>query len=295
MPGDRYTTPERNAIGAEAQYGTPARLKRQFNISHSQFYSFKKRYAQGSPMKTKRASGRPPKLSSVHTPRITKIISQNRRLSLEKLRLKCATVAPEVSLKTFRLFLCRSGYKRYIAVRKCFLGPRERRLRRRWLRLTRNVNMDAVIFTDEAQVCVGKQGRIYVTCKASERLQTDCLAPRIRKAPGVFVWAGIWYNGRTPLVKLDLSQSDSPKGGFNSKLYKEQVLRPHLGPTFKRLNNNWRGQGGAGVMEDGNSLHFKSICMAEKGRWNMRSIYHPPPTPLTSTPLNMHGPSSNDA
>ncbi|TXT12784.1 hypothetical protein VHUM_01185 [Vanrija humicola] len=230
-------------------------------------------------MKTKKASGRPPKLSSTHSGEISKIISQNRRLSLDQLRLKCATVAPKVSLKTFRLFLHGDGYKRYIALRKPLLGPRERRLRRRWHRLTRQVNMDAVIFTDEAQVCIGKQGRIYVTCKANERLQPACLAPKIRKSPGIFVWAGIWYNGRTPLIRLDLSQSESKRKGFNSELYKQQVIRPHLGPAFKRLNNNWRAHGGAWVMEDGSRIHFKPICRAEKGRWNMRCLYHPPNSP----------------
>ncbi|TXT04334.1 hypothetical protein VHUM_04221 [Vanrija humicola] len=230
-------------------------------------------------MKTKHAGGRPPKLSSLDSPKIEQVLKENRRLSLKNLALKCATVAPPVHFSTLRRFLKSEGYKRRLAHRKPLLGIRERRLRRRWHYKTRGLDWRSVIFTDEAQVCASNKGRIWVTCKDNERFLPDFLAPRVPKDVSVLVWGGIWHGGRTPLVRISTSSSAGKRKGFTGELYRHQILKPHLGPAFLRLNNDWRAYGGARVLEDGNRIHFTRFCRAEKGRFNIKGLFHPPNSP----------------
>ncbi|KAL1410437.1 hypothetical protein Q8F55_004448 [Vanrija albida] len=112
MSRHRFTTPERVAIGAEAQKGTPERIQHKFGCSRAEFYDLKKRYRQNSPLRTKHASGRPCKLTITDVPKIERVLRRvhraNEHLSLEKLAEECAAVAPRVHPNTLRAFLRRS-------------------------------------------------------------------------------------------------------------------------------------------------------------------------------------------
>lgn len=280
MGSRRFTTPERQQIGGDAHLMSPPSVMRKHSVSRSQMYEFKRRYAKGSPMRTKKARGPRPLLSESDMAKLDTIARRNKRATLQKVTNLFSSRVKPASPSTIRRRLQDLGRNAYLAKRKPLLKPEHLRAHRRWVRETAHRNMHTVMWTDEAQMCTNPKGQVWVRCLRSERYQNDTLAPRFAKEHTFMVWAAIWHGGRTPLIRLDLSQSRSKGGGFNSDLYIEQVLRPVLKPAYDRLRRSWRGYGRSPVvMEDNSRIHLAEKCEAERMRLGIPTIFHPPNSP----------------
>ncbi len=131
-----------------------------------------------------------------------------------------------------------------------------------------------LMFTDEAKVANGYNRQVWVTRQPGEEFLNECLGPRFKIHTGVMVWAAVWYGGRTPLVFLDLSESEGKKKGFTSKLYIKQVLKPVLEPAWRKFK---RGKKDPYIIMDGSPVHNSEECNTAKR--NMRMALHPPSSP----------------
>lgn len=259
---------------------SPSSVMRKHNVSRSQMYEFKRRYANGSPMRTKKAKGPRPLLSESDLAKLDTIARRNKRATLQKVTNLFSSRVKHASKSTIRRRLKDLGRNAYLAKRKPLLKPEHLRARRRWVRETAHRDMRTIMFTDEAQMCSLPKGQVWVRCLRSERYQNDALAPRFAKDHSFMVWGCIWHGGRSPLIRLDLSESQSKKGGFNSDLYIEQILRPVLKPAYDRLRRSWRGYGrNPVVMEDNSRIHLAEKCEAERMRLGIPTIFHPANSP----------------
>ena len=60
-----------------------------------------------------------------------------------------------------------------------------------------------VIFSDESQVCIGQDKRVYVWRKRGEGWRPDLVNGRTDCKFSVMVWGGICYNGVGTLTKVE--------------------------------------------------------------------------------------------
>jgi len=136
-------------------------------------------------------------------------------------------------------------------------------------------NWKWVVFTDEAQLCIGANYKVWVWRTAEEEYDDTCLVPKLRHYDGFQVWAAVWYGGRSPLVRLDLSESEGKKGGFTAKLYKAQILEDALIPCWDAVKNFPDPY----IIEDGSKIHDAIICGEVKDSMGYRMALHPPNSP----------------
>jgi transposase len=130
------------------------------------------------------------------------------------------------------------------------------------------------MYTDEAKVSNGYNRQIWVTRQPGEEFQADCLVPLFKIHTGVMVWAAVWHGGRSPLIHLDLSESEGKKGGFTSVLYRDQVLKPVLLPLWRDFK---KGKPDPYIVEDNSRIHDSPVCQGAKR--HMRMTLHPPYSP----------------
>lgn len=119
---------------------SPRSVKHKHNCGKSSIYEFKKRYAKGSPLKSKPPKGRPPIVSFKIRQRLGRVIRVNRRLPLTELKKECFHIIPIKSDTTFRMQLAMFGFNRRVAICKPLMGPVTRMKRRWWLKATKGID-----------------------------------------------------------------------------------------------------------------------------------------------------------
>jgi len=89
-----------------------------------------------------------------------------------------------------------------------------------------------VIWTDECAFSVGDMcGTTWVTRRAGEQYEEDCLVPRFESQTTIMVWGAIYRDQKGPLVVWD----SSSWGRINSSTYIEHIIRPHLYPWWSSI------------------------------------------------------------
>lgn len=291
MSRRRLTTPDRVAIAATAEFLTPRSSAKKFNCSKSSYYDLKKRWENGSPLRTKKPPGRPPMLPAPLWPKLATLAVRNRRLPLHQLAKKVKPVCgTTMCVNSLRKYLAKTDNKRRRAKRKPLLPPRIKILRRRWIKETVGVNWDAVAFTDEASVALTQGGAVWVTCKQSERFLDACLAPAIRKSSQLMLWGAVWKGGRSNLVRLK-REDEEEKGGRKSKKSKKKrgitaqvlidsVYTTELNRVWKSLCRRWRGYGVQPyIVEDNSRLHTAKKTRKVVKKLGFKMLFHPPNSP----------------
>lgn len=292
MPRPRLTTPERVAIAATAEFLTPRSSQKRYGVSRSSYFDFKKRYENGSPLRTKSTPGRPPKVPEPLWPKLAAFARRYHKVPLHKLAKQVKPVCgTTMSVNTLRKYLAKTDMKRRRAKRKPLLPPRIKILRRRWIREVAKVNWDAVTWTDEASVALTQDGPIYVTCTKEERFHDRNLAPAIRKGSRLMIWGAIYKGGRSKLVRLereDEQEKRQRKGkkkskkrrGITAQVMIDSVYKTELNRVWKAQRRRWRGYGvQCWIVEDNAKVHKakKTVkCATELG---FKMLFHPPNSP----------------
>jgi hypothetical protein len=225
-------------------------------------------------LKTRPRSGRPKKGTGFALYKIEALARANRRLKLERLLVLVKEKGIDLSINTLRARLDEIDYRRYKACKKPLLDEDGKKQRLEYAEEHRTTNAHHLMFSDEAKVANGYNRQIWVTRQPHEAFLDECLGPRFKIHTGVMVWAAVWHGGRTPLIKLDMSKSLGKKKGFTAKLYIDQVLKPILGPAWRRFR---RGKKDPYIIEDNSKVHNSAECDAAKR--GMRIALHPPNSP----------------
>jgi hypothetical protein len=133
---------------------------------------------------------------------------------------------------------------------------------------------------DEAMVKVDGNGVVWVTRGEGEAYLEECMRAKMKgQVGGLMLFARIWHGGRTELVLFDTSESAGKKKGVTAAIYRDQITMGPLKTAWNRVNNRWRGYGGARLLEDNVGIHKSQINRAQGTRQGFVYMDHPPYSP----------------
>ena len=133
-------------------------------------------------------------------------------------------------------------------------------------RLTVEQYWQNIIFSDESQVVIGDNHRVYVWRKANEAYLPQCMCPPRKRRVAVMVWGCITYDGVGTLCLVD--------GNITAQKYID-ILDEHLWPVIVRhfLNKPYLFQ------DDNAPVHRARITCEYKQNNNIPSITWPAQSP----------------
>ena len=187
---------------------------------------FKKRRST----ENKPRSGRPGILDVRDERALVKLVRTNRKTPLSDLtnifnRHGCK----QVSKRTTQRCLFRQGYHRRVVKKKVRIREVNRKKRLNWCRgkMRWNVNgqWDRVIFSDESQVVLDGNQRIYIWRRKDEAESPDCVCPPAQRKVSVMIWGCIIWYGVGTITTVD--------GTINRHKYIE-ILENNLWPVIAR-------------------------------------------------------------
>ena len=135
----------------------------------------------------------------------------------------------QVSKRTVQRALYQEGYNRRVVKKKVRVREVNRKKRVKWARenlhWTVRGQWDKVIFSDESQVMVGNNNRIYIWRKRDEAESRDCVCPPAQRKLSIMIWGCITYHGVGTITTVD--------GTINRHKYIE-ILEDNLWPVIAR-------------------------------------------------------------
>ncbi|KAL4258885.1 hypothetical protein AB1N83_013858 [Pleurotus pulmonarius] len=180
-------------------------------------------------------TGRPTKVSDASKRLLIRNALKSRRAPFSEL---ANHMTPPVSTSTVRNILNEAGYHRRVARKVPYLTTAHRQKRKDWgerFKVWDEKKWRWVIFSDESYIQLDKKaGRIYITRRAGEELQENCLVPTFKQSSiRVMVWGCIMFGHKGPLIVLEYPGGRN--NSMNSVHYQDQVLDGTLIPFYASL------------------------------------------------------------
>lgn len=227
--------------------------------------------------------GRPKKASARDLAHIRRVIVTHRRLSLVQLLPVLKDLNLPLSLSSLKRVFRRLGLMRYVAQFKPFLTRKAKRQRHKYALKHLRDDLSTwrrTIFVDEAAIRVDGRFKTYVSRAKGQGMLADCLMPRLQSMKGsCMVWAAIWHDGRSDLVRFDQSESEGQKGGVTAKIYRDQITKGALKKVWSQVGRYWRGYGQPQIVEDGSRVHTSALNRAAGKQQHFKYLQHPPYSP----------------
>lgn len=225
-----------------------------------------KRYQQTGSTKNRPRSGRP----KVVTDRLKRQIINAAKKSRRQ---------PFQEIANIRNVLAEEGYHRRVARKVPYLTKVQKTKRVQWARLYKDYtsrNWEDVIWSDECYVYLGDdRGRVYVTRRADEEYDEDCLVPTFKQsAVRVMVWGCIMKGRKGPLIVLEYPGGKG--GGMNSVRYQEQVLDGVLRDFFAEMKSE---KPQLKFQQDNAPSHRSKSTMKWFKESGIPLLFHPPSSP----------------
>ena len=158
---------------------------------------------------------------------LKRLAKSNRRLTLQDFTAKlneCKTNT--FSQKTVQRVLHSEGYKRRLAKKKMVIQEANRKKRVKWCqeRRARTVGnyWKKVIFSDESQIVLGTNNRVYIWRKENEKYYPHLICSRSERKISLMIWGCICYDGVGTLTAVE--------GNINSAKY-IGILHKNLWPV----------------------------------------------------------------
>ncbi|GES94162.1 IS630 family transposase [Rhizophagus clarus] len=160
-------------------------------------------------------SGRPKKLNECDERYLKVVLTQNCRISAEKMQKDfIESTGKEVSKSTVRRTLYEMGYHSRTALRKPLISEPNRKIRLSWAR---------------------KRRFWTINDWKKESHDVNCLVPTIKHGGGsVMMWGCFSWYGLGPLVRID--------GQVDSKRYVQEILGYHVIPFLEQFEEENAGQ-----------------------------------------------------
>ena len=134
-----------------------------------------------------------------------------------------------VSKRTVQRSLYQEGYNRRVVKKKVRIREVNRKKRVKWAREKLHWRIegqwDRVIFSDESQVVVGNNNRIYIWRKKYEAESRDCVCPPAQRRLSVMIWGCVSPYGVGTIMTVN--------GTINRHKYIE-ILEDNLWPVIAR-------------------------------------------------------------
>lgn len=207
-----------------------AEIARRLQRPHSTVSYILKKFKSTGSVENMPRSGRPRVLAEQDVRTLERTVKVNRRDSLTDITNKFNQGRVRaVSRRTVQHHLHKHGFKRRVHRKKVVVSAVNRKRRLSWCREKRrwevNGRWDKVIFSDESQVVVGSDNRVYVWRKRGEGYRPDLVSsvPSAKKKVfKVMIWGCICWSGVGTLAKVD--------GNINAEKY-EEILEDNLWPV----------------------------------------------------------------
>ena len=200
------------------------------NVPRGTFSDVVVRFKQRGSIENKPRSGRPRALDGRDERSLIRLARTNRKTPLAELTNKFNQHRPsQVSKRTTQRCLYRNGYHRRVVKKKVRIREVNRKKRVNWCRgkvgWPVNGQWDKVIFTDESQVVLGENQRIFIWRRKDEAESPECVCPPAQRKVSVMIWGCITYHGVGTITTVD--------GTINRHKYIE-VLENNLWPVIAR-------------------------------------------------------------
>ena len=178
-------------------------------------------------METLTRSGRKRSFTNRDRNALKRLVKSNRRLILQDITAKlneCKTKT--FSQKTVQRLLHSEGYKGRLAKKKMVVREANRKKRVKWCKERRDRTVDnywkKVIFSDETQIVLGTNNRVYICRKDDEMYNPHLFSPRSERKISLMIWRCICYDGVGTLT--------ADEGNINSAKYID-ILDKNLWPV----------------------------------------------------------------
>lgn len=205
-------------------------IERLLNIPESTFRSIWQKFCTTGNVENLPRSGRPPKVTKRAESRLLRLVRGNRGRSLWDITHDFNTgCAVSVHHKTVQRILHKNKVFRRVIRKKMVVREVNRRKRLSWCLARRNWSVQnewkQVIFSDESQIVIGQNSRVYVWRSANEANRPECMCPSFQKRVTVMIWGCISWHGVGTLCKVN--------GNINAIKYQE-ILENNLWPVLAR-------------------------------------------------------------
>lgn len=248
-------------------------------FSSSTVSKFLKNFQLRGSVENKRRTGRPKLTSDQGDRTLFRLIKRDRRQSLCDLTTEFNNSNPvNVSKRTVQRRLHFEGYTRRSVCKTLTISPVNRKKRLEWCYSHRNwtfeQNWKSVIFSDETQVVLGTNHKVYVWRKADEKWRPECLGLRSSRhgsaRVSVSFWGCICASGVGILTPIE--------GNLNTNKYIElldEFLWPVVAKNFD--NQPW-------IFQDDNCPAHMS---AKAQQWKTENNINCLPWPSQSPDINL--------
>lgn len=198
-----------------------AKIGRLFGISRTTIGSIIKKFEVHGSMENRHRSGRKPKFTVRDEVQLSRIVKTNSRGTLDDITSEINNAKDSTFCsKTVRRKLFKMGYNRPVQKKKMVVRVCNRKKRVSWCRERKNWTVDDHwkdwIFSDECQVEIGNNNRVYIWRKTDEVDNPHLVCPPSKR---------ICYEGVGTLTSVN--------GNINSEKYIE-ILENNLWPVIVR-------------------------------------------------------------
>ena len=242
-------------------------------IPESTIRSIWKKFLSTGEVRTLQRKGRPRKLSKRDQNWIIRHTKTNRGRVLKDITNEfneSRGANDFVNPRTVQRFLRDHDFKRRVVRKKMVVSEINRKRRVAWClekrKLTVNNYWNTIIFSDESQIVLGENHRVYVWRTSKESYLPQCMCPPRQRRLSVMVWGCITYHGVGTLCMIN--------GNINAVKY-ISILEDQLWPVIVRhfLNKTYRFQ------DDNAPVHRARITVDYKQQNNIPTIVWPAQSP----------------
>ena len=175
-----------------------AELSRLLNIPRTTITSVLSKYRRTGTVETLTGSGRKKSFTNRNRNALKRLVKSNRLLSLQNITSKlneCKTKT--FSQKTVQRVLHSKGYKRRLAKKKVVVREANRKKRVKWRKERRGRTADnywkKLIFSDESQIVLGTNNRVYIWRQDNEKYNPHLICSRCERKISLIIWGCICY------------------------------------------------------------------------------------------------------
>ena len=254
-----------------------AELSRMLNSPRTTITSVLSKCRRTGTVETLTRSGRKRSFTNRDRNVLKRLVKSNRRLTLQDITAKLNECKTNIfSQKTVQRVFYSEGYKRRLAKKKMVVREANRKNRVKWCKERRGRTVDnhwkKVIFSDESQIVLGTNNRVYICRKDDEKYNPHLSCSRSERKISLMIW-GV-YDGVGTLTAVD--------GNINSAKYID-ILDRNLWPVVV-----WYFEGKEHLfMDDNAAVHRAHTVENYKHQNEVTSMEWPAQSPDLNTIENI--------
>ena len=202
-------------------------LSRMLNILRTTITSILSKYRRTGTVETLTRSGRKRSFTNRDRNALKHLVKSNRRLTIQDITAKLNEYKTKTfSQRTVQRVLHSEGYNRRLAKKKMVVRKANRKKRVKWCTERRSRTVDnyweKVMFSDESQIVLGTNNRVYIWWKNDKKYNQHLICSRSEQKISLIIWGCICYDGVGTLTAVE--------GNINSAKYID-VLDKKLWPV----------------------------------------------------------------